>query len=202
MFKEQRECLISHLGSYVQFTGNGWQLSNSQNQLLKVALVRGAWLLMTVTLLHYVFHYHISHLTEPSIPTHPLLAASDWDFLLPWKIWQVYLTSPNFNNLNSNIDPTQISDIASWLAHNPKYKYILVGDKGAEALVLQQFKESPTLVRIFQELKSTSMKSDLLRYLILSIKGGVYADINTVNLKLLHHYSCFAWAMERNAFFM
>jgi alpha 1,6-mannosyltransferase len=59
----------------------------------------------------------------------------------------------------------------------------LIGDDAAEAFVLEHFEDNPRLLRVFMGLKNPGMKSDLLRYLILSIKGGVYSDIDTVNLK-------------------
>lgn len=90
---------------------------------------------------------------------------------------------PSVNKTNPEIDPKQLSDTVSWLARNPEYQYILVSDEEAEAFVVQYFKNSPTIIRVFMELRNPAMKSDLLRYLILSIKGGIYSDIDTVNLK-------------------
>ncbi|CAG8888370.1 unnamed protein product [Penicillium egyptiacum] len=140
---------------------------------------------MLAALFHSTFYYHIGRLTEPTIheQTNQQIATQDWRSLFPRKIWQVYLTPPKANKNSFEVDSKQLSDSASWLAHNRDYGYTLVGDDGAETLVHQHFAKNATLLRIFKELKNTGMKADLLRYMILSVKGGVYSDIDTINLK-------------------
>jgi alpha 1,6-mannosyltransferase len=185
MFRYQREWLFSFVGYFVFFIGNVWNLLNFKSRMLKIALLTSVSLLILATCFHYTFYCHIGCLTEPTTyePTNQQISSQDWHSLFPRKIWQVYLTPPNVESSSFEIDPDELSDSVSWLAHNPDYEYVLVGDEGAEAFVLQHFKNNKTLLRIFKELKNTGMKSDLLRYMILSIEGGVYSDIDTVNLK-------------------
>jgi hypothetical protein len=58
------------------------------------------------------------------------------------------------------IDPMQLSDAVSWLAHNPEYDYVLIGEEGAEEHIVRYFKNNTTILRIFRELKNTGMKPD------------------------------------------
>ncbi|KAJ5640352.1 uncharacterized protein N7484_008214 [Penicillium longicatenatum] len=116
----------------------------------------------------------------------------NWRSLLPRKIWQIYLMPPNVDKTTFEIDSENLADTISWLAHNPGYAYVLVGDDGAEVFARQDLKEGSRLSSIFRQLKHTGMKSDLLRYLVLAREGGVYSDIDTVNLKPID-----LWVPER-----
>ena len=68
----------------------------------------------------------------------------------------------------------------------------MVRDDRAKAFFTQHFKDNQTQARQFIELENPGMKSDLRRYLILSTKGGVYSDIDTVNLMPISQ-----WVPER-----
>jgi alpha 1,6-mannosyltransferase len=150
----------------------------------KIRLFIILWLLLAAGLIKYSF-YNFDFRTESSTnnETNQSHVPENWHSLFPRNIWQIYLSPPNVNKGSFEIEPKKLSDTASWLAHNRDYEYTLVGDEGADALVRQYFQGNSTLMRLFKELKNTGMKSDLLRYLILSVKGGVYSDIDTVNLK-------------------
>ncbi|KIM93362.1 glycosyltransferase family 32 protein, partial [Oidiodendron maius Zn] len=100
---------------------------------------------------------------------------------IPHKIWQIIL--PKKSSKNKPIDPKQLPDTLSWIAMNPDYAYTLMGPKGGEAFVEQHFSDDPLIVETYQNLIHVGMKPDLLRYLILSVEGGVYADTDTIALK-------------------
>lgn len=59
----------------------------------------------------------------------------------------------------------------------------LVGPKGANGFVNSHYADSPDLRRTYHNLPNVGMKSDMLRYLILSNEGGVYSDTDTVALR-------------------
>lgn len=59
----------------------------------------------------------------------------------------------------------------------------LVGDKGGKEFVKSRFADEPKIVDLYNSLPNVGMKSDLLRYLILYVEGGVYTDIDTIALK-------------------
>lgn len=104
--------------------------------------------------------------------------------LIPSSIWQIFLPYNGHTGGPLTIDPSQLVDTASWLAKNPDYHYMLVASKWADNFVDEHFAAShPKLAQTYHALKNPGLKSDLLRYLILSVEGGVYTDIDTVALK-------------------
>ncbi|KAI1339326.1 glycosyltransferase family 32 protein [Xylariaceae sp. FL0016] len=89
--------------------------------------------------------------------------------LIPRKIWQIcYFVTPEI-----------LVDTASWLALNQDYQYTLVGLSGGDAFVHHHFSNEPAVISAYHELGNTGLKSDLLRYFMLSVEGGVYTDIDT-----------------------
>ncbi|KAJ5102835.1 hypothetical protein N7532_003364 [Penicillium argentinense] len=194
MLRTQREKMQVCVESTLIFLDNAWRQSHPRNRMAKVAFLVTAWLLVMIALFHQFFDQH-SDLTSQStiqdtkIPG-PINKYGHSPF--PRKIWQIYLTPPNANKSTFHVDPGNIADAVSWLAHNPDYEYTLVGEEGAETIVRYRFKEQPVLLGIFNGLRNTGMKSDLLRYLILSTEGGIYSDIDTENLKPIDK-----WVPER-----
>lgn len=113
--------------------------------------------------------------------------------LVPPKIWQISLPHSS-SPADSAIDPEQLSDTRSWIAMNPDHDYRLVGLKAADRFVDDHFAASSSrsdrhhhpddnVLRVYHELANPGLKSDLLRYLILSVEGGVYCDTDTVALR-------------------
>ncbi|KAJ5813083.1 hypothetical protein N7447_010106 [Penicillium robsamsonii] len=183
MFKEPLERLFSLFQSFVRVEIFG-RFSRLRNHALKIGLLIALWLFLVAALLRYSLRSHSDPLTNASTKqTNQVLQPQTWTSLFPRNIWQIYLTPPNLSIADFEANPEQLSETLSWLAYNRDYEYTLVGDEGAEALVHQHFQGNPTFLRIFRELKNTGMKSDLLRYMILSVKGGVYTDTDTINLK-------------------
>ncbi|KAI0020912.1 initiation-specific alpha-1,6-mannosyltransferase [Xylariomycetidae sp. FL0641] len=98
--------------------------------------------------------------------------------LIPRQIWQIYLQKRESDSGNSP-DPNILADTTSWLALNEDYHYTLVGTTGGGAFVDRHFSNHPTITSVYHQLKNVGLKSDFLRYLLLSINGGVYSDIDT-----------------------
>ncbi|KAL0938083.1 alpha-mannosyltransferase och1 [Colletotrichum truncatum] len=112
---------------------------------------------------------------------------SDWvkphpGHLIPPKIWQIMLPK-NWKERNPINDPTKLKETATWLAMNPDYTYTLVGGKGGREFVERRFGNTSKVFETYNNLPNVGMKSDLLRYLLLDIEGGVYTDTDTVALK-------------------
>ncbi|KYK60916.1 alpha-1,6-mannosyltransferase Och1 [Drechmeria coniospora] len=97
---------------------------------------------------------------------------------IPHKIWQIFLTPPKADRASFQIESSSLAYTASWLARHPNYEYVLVGDEGVEPILDQNYKDDEFLHRIFREMKSTGMRSDLLRYVLLATRGGIYADLD------------------------
>ncbi|KAI1075153.1 glycosyltransferase family 32 protein [Whalleya microplaca] len=116
-------------------------------------------------------------LQEPEEPRH----------LIPRNIWQIFLPPTNFRG-RFVIDPERIGDTATWLAMNPDYTYKLVGLAGANTFVDEHYADNLELRTAYYALRNPGLKSDLLRYLILSIEGGTYTDTDTIALKPITHW--------------
>lgn len=59
----------------------------------------------------------------------------------------------------------------------------LVGEEGGDVFMREHFSNEPRLVESYHSLPNVGMKSDMLRYMILGIEGGVYTDVDTVALQ-------------------
>jgi alpha 1,6-mannosyltransferase len=64
----------------------------------------------------------------------------------------------------------------------------LVGKDGADEFVKRHFADEPSIVEAYNKAPNVGMKSDLLRYLILAIDGGVYTDTDTIALKPIQEW--------------
>lgn len=155
-----------------------WHRQNSKTSwapLVFAGLITTLILLLMQSNLH---SYHITSLIKQSeyTPPRPL------DGLISEKIWQIFLP-PNNAGGDFTVDPSKLVDTASWLARNPDYHYRLVTSKWADAFVDAHFGSTSEIAQAYHELRNPGLKSDLLRYLILFIEGGVYSDMDTEGLQ-------------------
>jgi alpha 1,6-mannosyltransferase len=61
----------------------------------------------------------------------------------------------------------------------PGYTYTLVADAEATSIIDTYFADRPEIGTTFRALTNPALKSDFLRYLILSARGGTYSDVDT-----------------------
>jgi mannosyltransferase OCH1-like enzyme len=94
----------------------------------------------------------------------------------PRKIWQSW-----------KVDPTRFEHrdnerARTWTVKNPGYRYEVLTDDNADQYVEHHFGplglNRPDIVNVYKSLNAKIIKSDLLRYLIMYVEGGVYADID------------------------
>lgn len=128
-----------------------------------------ACLVIAVVLL---YSYHIINCRPPprSTPVHP----SNYNPSLqriPRNVWQVFLGYSPFERLGESVQ--------SWVMANQDYSYMLVGKEGAENFVREFYSERPDIVQTFVDISYPIFQSDLLRYMLLQAKGGVYSDVDT-----------------------
>lgn len=76
-----------------------------------------------------------------------------------------------------------LSDTGSWLAKNPGFEFTLLGAKAADDFVNSRFSGNPLIPQVYNTLQDPGLKTDLLRYLVISAEGGVYSDLDTLALK-------------------
>lgn len=111
---------------------------------------------------------------------------------IPHKIWQIFSTPAHYDGPTpQKLSPDALGDARSWIALNPGYEYQLIGAQAADEFVLKHFIHDRAILDTYFALENPGMKTDLLRYLILSIEGGVYTDLDTWALKPID-----AWVPE------
>ncbi|KAK3295291.1 nucleotide-diphospho-sugar transferase [Chaetomium fimeti] len=94
---------------------------------------------------------------------------------IPRQIWQIFFAPPGIKTLDKG--GTYASD---WISMAPGYGYTLMGDEDATAFVDSSFASSrPDITATFHSLRNPAQKSDLLRYLLLWHRGGIYSDMDT-----------------------
>lgn len=104
----------------------------------------------------------------------------------PRKIWQSW-----------KVDPTRFESrdnerARSWTTKNPSHRYEVLTDASADSYVEEHFGPSgfnrPDIVYTYQSLTARIIKSDLLRYLVMYVEGGVYADIDVEAIKPVERF--------------
>ncbi|KAK9469088.1 hypothetical protein V1512DRAFT_203037 [Lipomyces arxii] len=76
------------------------------------------------------------------------------------------------------VDKQYAEAVQSWTLYNSEFEHILMDDKSAKTFVEEAFQSTPQLVQIYNTFPNPVIKADLLRYLLLYLYGGVYADID------------------------
>ncbi len=101
--------------------------------------------------------------------------------IFPRKIWQTWKIDP----LEMEIRDSERA--RSWTSMNPTYRYEVLTDGNDLLYVEAHFGPGglnrPDIVNMYRSLTATIIKADLLRYLMMYIEGGVYADIDVEALK-------------------
>ncbi|TLD06568.1 uncharacterized protein PgNI_08023 [Pyricularia grisea] len=158
--------------------------------VLALVILSICWLLYGKSNLHQTGQRRNHDFTSPkdygSLDDASASARSDWvkahsGHRIPASIWQIML--PKVFGEKSLVKSDALRQTATWLAMNPDYVYTLVGQDGGNDFVNRHFGYNKTIVSTFNSLPNVGMKSDLLRYLILYIEGGVYTDTDTVALR-------------------
>lgn len=102
---------------------------------------------------------------------------------IPKSIYQTW----KFNE-KDKIPKKVFNRMQSWILNNPDYNHTLFSDKDMDECVANEFKHVPEIVSAYNLLPKPVLKADFFRYLIIFRKGGVYADIDTINLKPINNW--------------
>lgn len=104
----------------------------------------------------------------------------------PKKIWQTW-----------KVDPLSFEDrdqtrAKSWISKNPGHRYEVLTDYNDHDYVETHFGPKglnrPDIISTYRSLTAKILKADLLRYLIMYVEGGVYADIDVEALKPIDRF--------------
>lgn len=94
----------------------------------------------------------------------------------PKKIWQIWKQDP------LNFEDRDLNRARPWTALNPEHRYEVLTDGTGLRYVEENFGprgvNRPDVVYMYRHLTANIIKADLLRYLVLYVEGGVYADID------------------------
>ena len=98
------------------------------------------------------------------------------------NLFQIYLRGGDSSEEESmsRLPPDFIENIEKLKKKNPDYKYQLFSDREAKQFILQYYGEK--IWNYYQRIDSAYLaaKADLLRYLLLYARGGVYLDLKSM----------------------
>lgn len=118
---------------------------------------------------------------------------------IPPQIWQVMFTPRNEETGGYDFDKSLLPYTASWLAKNPDYRYTVVGTEGANRLVMNHFGDEPRVLKTHFGLRNHGPRSDLMRYLIMLVEGGVYSDTDVTCLRPVDTWIPEEWRQDVKA---
>ncbi|KAL0938092.1 alpha-mannosyltransferase och1 [Colletotrichum truncatum] len=99
---------------------------------------------------------------------------------IPQKIWQIYFPPEGGDHHD------QLRYVDEWKKNSKDFTYTLVGDELGDAFVSEHF--DAEVAKTYKLLRNPAMKSDFLRYLLLSAEGGYYSDLDTRPVKPLDEW--------------
>ncbi|XMA15880.1 hypothetical protein WAI453_008671 [Rhynchosporium graminicola] len=104
----------------------------------------------------------------------------------PKKIWQTWKVDA------LAFEERDLSRARTWTAKNPGFRYEVLTDNNDMYYVEHHFGPQginrPDIVEMYRSLSARIIKADLLRYLVMYVEGGVYADIDVENLKPIERW--------------
>lgn len=104
----------------------------------------------------------------------------------PKKIWQTWKVDP------LGFEERDLTCARTWTQKNPGHRYEVLTDNNDLHYVETHFGPTglnrPDIVYMYRSLTLKIIKADLLRYLIMYVEGGVYADIDVEALRPLDRF--------------
>ncbi|KAF4636873.1 hypothetical protein G7Y89_g1196 [Cudoniella acicularis] len=104
----------------------------------------------------------------------------------PKKIWQTWKVDP------LEFSAKDLTVARTWVLKNPGHRYEVLTDNNDLYYVETHFGPTgfnrPDIVFMYRSLTAKIIKADLLRYLIMYVEGGVYADIDVEALKPIDRF--------------
>ncbi|RKF75698.1 putative glycosyltransferase HOC1 [Golovinomyces cichoracearum] len=146
-------------------------------------------LLLTITTLHSF---------GPSLSIGDVIRR-DWQYnpfavtgtKFPRKIWQSWKVDA------LQLGETELNRARSWTSKNPGYRYEMLTDGNDMDYVEHHFGPAglnrQDIVYTYRTLNAKIVKADLLRYLIMYVEGGLYADIDVEALRPIDRFVPERW---------
>ena len=87
---------------------------------------------------------------------------------------------------HKHLNPAFQEIVDTWKTHNPHYEFVMMDAEDREQFIRAHFQRS--VIDAYNRIIPGAYKSDLFRYCYLWVKGGVYADIDTLCLGKLDDF--------------
>ncbi|KKZ64452.1 hypothetical protein EMCG_09563 [[Emmonsia] crescens] len=104
----------------------------------------------------------------------------------PRKIWQTWKVHP------LDFEKREMQYARSWASNNPSHRYEVLTDQNDLYYLETHFGPKglnrPDIIYVYRSLTATIIKADLLRYLVMYVEGGAYADIDVEALRPLDNF--------------
>ena len=104
----------------------------------------------------------------------------------PRKIWQTWKVD------SLSFDERDLTMARTWTQKNPGHRYEVLTDNNDLHYVETHFGPNalnrPDIVYTYRSLTAQIIKADLLRYLVMYVEGGIYADIDVEALKPIDRF--------------
>jgi mannosyltransferase OCH1-like enzyme len=104
----------------------------------------------------------------------------------PKKIWQTWKIDP------LGFEERDLTCARTWTQKNPGHRYEVLTDNNDVYYVETHFGPEginrSDIVEVYRSLTAKIIKADLLRYLVIYVEGGVYADIDVEALKSIDRF--------------
>lgn len=109
----------------------------------------------------------------------------DSDCKIENNIWQLWEHRADHKNFPKQCFPF----MEQWRLSNTESNHNLITIKEAEAQIFNYFSvDMPEIVEAYQSLPDIRLKFEFLKYLLIYTSGGVYADIDTLNIIPVKHW--------------
>ncbi|KEQ60287.1 uncharacterized protein M437DRAFT_77374 [Aureobasidium melanogenum CBS 110374] len=133
---------------------------------------------MQLALAYYLLSKTLNHNSSQQLHlfSHFLLLLLLESRQFPRKIWQSWKVDP------TRFETRDVERARTWTVKNPGHRYEVLTDNNADHYVEHHYGPSgldrPDIIGVYKSLNAKIIKQDLLRYLIMYVEGGVYADID------------------------
>lgn len=113
--------------------------------------------------------------------------AYDDSSVIERNIWQLWPVS-NISDLEFPESCRQL--VRRWEEANPEYKYHLISIDTAMKMIKDEFGgKVPEVVEIARSMPDERLRYEYLKYVLTFLQGGVYADIDTLDVKPISHWT-------------
>lgn len=145
-------------------------LTRNHKSSLRAFFVRQIQQLLVLSIVCVIICFSLNKFTNG--PPELLLESKKF----PRKIWQSWKVDP------TRFETRDVERARTWTVKNPGHRYEVLTDDNADYYVEHHYGplglNRPDIISVYKSLNAKIIKQDLLRYLIMYVEGGLYADID------------------------